>query len=160
VATWQATLDFVRQGDAAGSTALPRAWRAFVGYPPLVVDGVFGPRTAAVTRAYGLPATGFVGLASWKAWIESQLTCCGAGYQTLAEGMALSASVTWWQISLDRWLLHHAPRVALLIPDGIYGPLAMRATMVYQRAVGLDADGIAGTKTWSKLSQAGLVHIA
>jgi peptidoglycan hydrolase-like protein with peptidoglycan-binding domain len=102
----------------------------------LVGDGVFGPLTTRASRAYQqayhLRPTGVVGLASWKTWIGSQLTCCGAGYQTLAEGLPLSPYVTWWQISLDRWLARHYPNLPQLIPDGIYGPLTTQATILYQ----------------------------
>jgi peptidoglycan hydrolase-like protein with peptidoglycan-binding domain len=95
----------------------------------------------------------------WKTWIESELTCCGAGYATLGEGMPISPYVTWWQISLDRWLATHDPSLPELIPDGVYGPLTMQATIVYQEAVELAPDGIAGRKTWTKLSNTGLAHL-
>jgi peptidoglycan hydrolase-like protein with peptidoglycan-binding domain len=163
VATWQATLNFlIRQAQANGSTGFPKAWRVFGAQRPLVVDGVFGVLTTQATRAYQrayhLRSTGVVGLVSWKTWIEFHLTCCGAGYATLGEGLPLSPYVTWWQISLDRWLSRHDPSLAQLIPDGIYGPLTTQATMVYQRRVGLDVDGIAGPKTWAKLVNAGYAH--
>ena len=164
VATWQATLDYlIRQAQGQGSVGLPKPWRVFVGGRLLSVDGVFGPLTTNATRAYQrayhLPPTGVVGLASWKTWIGGQITCCGAGYASLGEGMPLSPYVTWWQISLDRWLATHDPSLPALIPDGVYGPLTTQATIVYQEAVGLVPDGIAGPKTWTKLSHTGLAQL-
>ena len=36
-------------------------------------------------------------------------------------------------------------------PDGSFGPKTLNAVKTYQKKVGLDADGIVGVLTWSKL---------
>jgi peptidoglycan hydrolase-like protein with peptidoglycan-binding domain len=91
VATWQATLDLLIRDDAKRPAGLPKAERVFVGQRVLAVDGVFGPLTTRATRAYQrayhLRPTGVVGVTSWKAWIGSRLTCCDAGFPTLARGV-------------------------------------------------------------------------
>jgi peptidoglycan hydrolase-like protein with peptidoglycan-binding domain len=149
VATWQATLDFVFEQQRRLSLPVVRAFLHRHG--PLEQDRVFGPLTEDLTRVYqhvvGLPPTGTVGTPEWKWWIESQITCCGAGYPTLQEG-EWSAYVTWWQISLNRWLCRNDPSAPRLIPDGIFGPLTKQATMTFQQAAQIGVDGIAGPESW------------
>jgi hypothetical protein len=149
VATWQATLDFVfvRQGRLDAPVV-----RAFLhSHGPLEQDGVFGPLTETLTQQFehlvGLPPTGTVGTPEWKWWIESQITCCGAGYPTLREG-DWSPYVGWWQISLNRWLSRSDPSAPKLIPDGVFGPLTEQVTMTFQEAAGIGVDGIAGAESW------------
>lgn len=150
VATWQATLDFVfDRRDGLNAPVV----RAFLHrYGPLQQDGVFGPLTKYLTQVFqhlvGLPPTGTVGTREWKWWLESQITCCGAGYPTLYEG-EWSPYVTWWQISLNRWLAGNDPSAPKLIPDGVFGPLTRRATMAFQRSAGIGVDGIAGPESWN-----------
>jgi peptidoglycan hydrolase-like protein with peptidoglycan-binding domain len=119
------------------------------------VDGVFGPLTQRATRLYqrqySLPMTGTVTFQSWTASLADGLgNCCDGIGPTIGEGNT-SAFVTWFQISIDRWIGRSQPGIRELIPDGIFGPLTTAATIAYQRSVGLDPDGIAGTQTWSKL---------
>lgn len=149
VAIWQATLDAV---FGQRPRLDPPAVRRFLHERgPLREDGVFGPLTETLTRLYqhtaGLPASGRVGSPEWVWWIESRITCCGAGHPMLGEGDS-SAYVTWWQISMNRWLSRHAPTVPKLVPDGVFGPLTRRATMRFQSGNGLGVDGIAGPLTW------------
>ena len=49
--------------------------------------------------------------------------------------------------ALQRLLLH---RGADLAPDGDFGPGTAAALTAFQKANGLDADGVAGTATWTK----------
>ena len=50
--------------------------------------------------------------------------------------------------ALQRLLLH---RGADLAPDGDFGPGTTAALTAFQKANGLDADGVAGTATWTKV---------
>jgi len=50
--------------------------------------------------------------------------------------------------ALQRLLLH---RGADLAPDGDFGPDTTAALTAFQKANGLDADGVAGTATWTKV---------
>jgi peptidoglycan hydrolase-like protein with peptidoglycan-binding domain len=149
VATWQATLDFVFERQHRLNQPEVRAFLHRHG--PLQQDGVFGPLTKHLTQLFqhvvGLPPTGAVGTPEWKWWIESQITCCGAGYPTLQEG-EWSPYVGWWQISLNRWLSRNDPSSPKLIPDGVFGPLTNQATVTFQQAMGIGVDGIAGPESW------------
>jgi peptidoglycan hydrolase-like protein with peptidoglycan-binding domain len=145
VATWQATLDFVFEQQHRLNQPQVRA------FLHRQQDGVFGPLTEDLTQFFqhvvGLPPTGTVGTPEWKWWIESQITCCGAGYPTLHEG-EWSPYVTWWQISLNRWLSRNDPSAPKLIPDGVFGPLTKQATMTFQQSSRIGVDGIAGPESW------------
>ena len=50
--------------------------------------------------------------------------------------------------ALQRLLLHRGSELEV---DGSFGPDTEKALEAFQSANGLDADGVAGTKTWSKL---------
>ncbi len=158
MATWQATLNFLLDQKPNDLAGLPPVGRRFYRHRPLTVDGVFGPLTASLTRAYQqafhLRATGRVGFDTWRVWAGSEITCCGTGYPTLIPG-DWSQYVTWWQASLDDWLKHDEPNMPQLIPDGVYGPLTTAATALYQSSVGLAPDGIAGPRTWTRLMVSG-----
>ena len=50
--------------------------------------------------------------------------------------------------ALQRLLLHRGSDLKV---DGAFGPDTEKTLKAFQSANGLDADGVAGTKTWSKL---------
>ena len=160
VATWQATVN--ERWRASGSTNPPQVVRFIRIHGYLSQDGVFGPLTERATVLYQrqlhLPASGTVGFSSWVSATFGRLTCCGAGYASIRVGDR-SPYVTWWQIGLDRWLARHEPDTPELVPDGVFGPLTLAATVAFQRSADLPADGPAGQLTWARLIRTGLLHL-
>ena len=149
----------LRMGDRGGEVATwQRTLDASVPGVHVEQDGVFGPLTDAATRRFEqrfqVPVTGVVGWSARTAWVGASVTCCGAVLPTLAKG-DFSPYVAWVQISLDRWL----PEGDALIPDGLYGPRTVAAVTRFQAASGLVADGIDGSKTWSRIFRDNISHI-
>ncbi|MGW4683490.1 penicillin-insensitive murein endopeptidase [Streptomyces sp. NPDC004244] len=103
----------------------------------LGADGDFGPGTEAAVRAFqtakGLGADGIVGPNTWKS-----LTV------TVREGDRGEA------VKALQHLLN-AKRGAGLAVDGAFGAGTAAAVRTFQGHAGLDADGIAGSATWTNL---------
>ncbi|MFF3257434.1 GH25 family lysozyme [Actinacidiphila glaucinigra] len=99
-------------------------------------DGVFGPATAAAVRslqnAKGLQADGIIGPRTW-----------GALVLTVKEGSRGSAVK-----ALQHQLKASGARIDT---DGVFGRATAAAVRNFQNAKGLQADGIAGPRTWSAL---------
>ena len=104
----------------------------------VVADGIFGPKTEEIVRAYqglvGLTVDGIVGPLTW-----SSLTGTGA-VRRGDTGEAVKAA----QNELDR---HHYP----LMIDGIFGDKTDAAARQFQETAGLTVDGIVGPNTWREL---------
>ncbi|MFH9575633.1 GH25 family lysozyme [Streptomyces sp. NPDC017454] len=102
----------------------------------LDADGIYGPDTAAAVKSFqtarGLKADGVVGPRTWGALIV-----------TLKEGTKGSA-VTALQHQLGA-------SGARLRTDGVFGPGTAAAVRSFQKAKGLQPDGVAGPRTWSAL---------
>ncbi|MFM9368572.1 peptidoglycan-binding protein [Streptomyces sp. Da 82-17] len=106
----------------------------------LDVDGRFGPATAGAVEAYqkakGLSVDGVVGPDTW-----GKLT------PTLREG-AKGAAVKAAQTLLSA-------RGQSVAVDGEFGPATAGAVRAYQKAKGLDANGVVGPESWPALLAAG-----
>ena len=102
----------------------------------LTADGVYGPATAAAVktfqRAHGLDADGLVGPATWGALIT-----------TVKQGET-GPAVTAPQHQLN-------DSGANLKTDGTFGPATAAAVKAFQKAKGLQPNGIADPKTWAAL---------
>jgi peptidoglycan hydrolase-like protein with peptidoglycan-binding domain len=107
------------------------AWRN------LVVDGIFGPMTEEIVRAFqdfsGLTIDGIVGQQTW-----SRLTQVTARRNDTGEYVKAA------QNELNR----HGKSLDV---DGIFGPLTDAAAREYQKSVGLAVDGIVGPNTWREM---------
>jgi peptidoglycan hydrolase-like protein with peptidoglycan-binding domain len=107
------------------------AWRN------LVVDGIFGPVTEEIVRAFqdfnGLTIDGIVGAQTW-----TRLTDVTARRGDTGEYVKAA------QNELDR----HGKS---LVVDGVFGDLTDEATREFQKSVGLSVDGIVGPNTWREL---------
>jgi peptidoglycan hydrolase-like protein with peptidoglycan-binding domain len=138
-------------GGSGGSPLVRLLQRrlAAVGDPPGPIDGLYGPLTenavAHFQAAHGLLVDGIAGpvtLAALTAPVP--VLYPGAGYPQ-AHG---SVTVRILQRALAR--LGFAPGPI----DGRYGPLTTQAVTRFQRAHGLQVDGIAGARTWQALDTA------
>jgi len=145
VAIWQATLNI-----------MVRDWIRPPHSRPLAVDGDFGPLTERATRRVQrwlhVQATGVVGPATWLNYEGGAVTpsCMyvgGVRPPPLREGDWFPC-VGAWQFALDKWLKHNDPGHPPLIPDGVFGPLTLAATLRFQTAKGLAVDGLVGPRTW------------
>lgn len=123
------------------------------GVPTGPVDGDFGPMTQAAVRRFqssrGLPADGVVGARTWAALrsAESRPTPSGDVRQSLRAG-DFGAEVE----ALQRALARHGFSPGDL--DGSFGPTTRAAVVRFQRAKGLEADGVVGANTWRALGGA------
>ncbi|OLT43375.1 hypothetical protein BJF86_00815 [Serinicoccus sp. CNJ-927] len=106
----------------------------------LVVDGLFGPLTAAAVAAVqsdqGLPSTGDVDTATWVALV-------------VPTGPGSSGEAVRGVQGFDPGGRVGVPALAV---DGVYGPDTAAAVAEFQRRWGLSIDGLAGRETWSFLS--------
>jgi peptidoglycan hydrolase-like protein with peptidoglycan-binding domain len=109
------------------------------------VDGVFGPSTKcavmAFQRARGLEVDGIVSPRTWAALDTRR----GTGLRPILKRGACEPSV----VVLQKVLATHGFDPGS--KDGIFGPKTERTVMAFQRAKGLEADGVVGPKTWNAL---------
>jgi len=102
------------------------------------VDGVYGPQTATAVRRFqaaqpGLAQDGVVGPQTWPRLIIT--------VRQGATGPAVRAAQ-------DE--LAHKDGAGIAV-DGVFGPATDAAVRAFQRAHGLDQDGIVGPRTWQAL---------
>ncbi len=115
------------------------------GFEPGKLDGVFGPKTKvavmAFQRARGLEVDGIVGLRTWEA-LDSRR---GSGLRPILKRGVCEPAV----VVLQKVLATHGFDPGA--KDGLFGPKTERAVLAFQRAKGLEADGVVGPKTWNAL---------
>lgn len=165
----------LRLGDKLNEVALiqTRLNRISTNYPAIPkvypVDGIFGQGTQrAVTefqRIFGLEPDGIVGKATWYRILFifdavkrlNELDSEGLTYSEIAlplpEYLAQGDSGPYVQqiqyyLSYIGRFLDTVPPVAI---DGVFGPATTAAVESFQRAYGLDLDGIVGRETYNKM---------
>jgi peptidoglycan hydrolase-like protein with peptidoglycan-binding domain len=110
------------------------------------VDGVFDARTKAAVmafqRARGLEVDGVAGPRTWAALDTRR----GTGLRPVLKRGDCEPAV----LVLQKILATHGFEPGA--SDGCFSPETERAVMAFQRAKGLEADGIVGPKTWNALA--------
>ncbi|MBI5156843.1 MAG: peptidoglycan-binding protein [Acidimicrobiia bacterium] len=117
------------------------------GYSPGVVDGIFGRKTEAATKAFqsakGLAVSGVVDQATWDSLGGPPLVADPAdviiAYRT--RGAAV--------FDLQRRLAQAGYSPGPI--DGAFGPKTRAAVTAFQQAKGLDASGVVNGATWQAL---------
>jgi murein L,D-transpeptidase YcbB/YkuD len=113
----------------------------------VAVDGVFGPNTEAVVKAFqashGLAADGVVGLMTWVAVVVQ--------VKKGSQGDAVKGVQEEFQFRNLSGDPSKGPQV-----DGIFGPITDAAVRGFQQALSVDipsvkVDGIVGPVTWQAL---------
>ena len=142
-------------------------------YPaiPAITDpaGTFGESTQAAVRQFqsifDLSADGIVGKATWYklssiyasvtrlAELDSEGTTLGIG--TVPPNTVLRQGSRGQDVVTLQYLLNVVSRYYSGVPaptqDGIFGSGTRQSVIAFQRAVGLDPDGIVGQNTWQSL---------
>ncbi len=142
-------------------------------YPaiPAITDpaGSFGESTRAAVTAFqnifGLSPDGVVGKATWYrlsslytavtrlAELDSEGTTLGIG--TVPPSVTLRQGSQGQDVITLQYLLNvisqYEPSVPAPAQDGIFGSGTRESVIAFQRAMGLDADGIVGPLTWQAL---------
>lgn len=142
-------------------------------YPaiPAITDeaGVFGSSTQAAVKkfqsVFNLGVDGIVGKSTWYkisrlyaavtrlAELNSEGTTLGIG--TVPPASVLRQGSRGADVITLQYLLNVAaefyPYIPTVSQDGIFGSGTSQAVMAFQRAMGLNADGIVGVNTWREL---------
>lgn len=107
--------------------------------------GDFGVKTKAAVmafqRARGLEVDGIVGPRTW-ATLDTRRA---SGLRPILKRGVCEAAV----VVLQKVLATHGFDPGS--KDGLFGPKTERAVLAFQRAKGLEADGVVGPKTWNAL---------
>lgn len=112
------------------------AWNSLRIYPSITEDGLDGPQTRTATKALQW----LIGITQDSVW----------GTQTQAAYQAIVSRPTLRQGDTGKAVRYVQIRVGTSI-DGKFGPDTRAAVIAWQRAHGLEADGIVGADTWAAL---------
>ncbi|WP_380163999.1 peptidoglycan-binding protein [Jannaschia sp. R86511] len=158
-----------------GSTGTAvREWQTIVTYvlgeDSIVVDGRFGPATAAATRQvqqmFDLDTDGVVGPLTWSATrvVHAPVNpgdvtgghapvdpgaVSGVGPATAVSAVGhLEVGDRGERVRLWQHMLDGDPRsTSATVADGVFGPKTLAATRAFQQRYGLVVDGIVGPRT-------------
>lgn len=154
----------LRRGSSGNAVSNLQYYLNAIGFtsttiPQLTVDGVFGAATQRAVlefqRLYSLTADGLVGPITWAAIcgafcsLPVKPPCPGYGGTPLRVG-STGNSVRNLQSILNVVSLQY-PQITRVKVDGIFGTATQTAVRTFQRAVGITADGVAGSVTWANL---------
>ena len=125
------------------------------GVPTGAVDGDFGPMTQAAVRRFqqakGLSVDGVVGPQTWAA-LRSARPATPSAPATSSQPVLRQGDMGADVETLQKQLLRHGFTPGDV--DGQFGGQTRRALVEFQRAKGLNADGVAGPSTWQALNGA------
>ncbi len=131
------------------------------GIDPLALDGIYGPRTEALTsqfqEARGIQVDGVVGPVTRN---EQHRFVLGTYFEAPPDGGArilgrgdIGPAVAEWQDRLNDWLQVARTEQGRLAVDGIFGPLTEAATMDFQDERGITVDGLVGPETRAEMEE-------
>jgi peptidoglycan hydrolase-like protein with peptidoglycan-binding domain len=136
----------LKQGDSGPEVEYLQRKLQEAGFESGPVDGFFSAKTKAALMAFqrskGLEVNGVAGPKTWSA-LDVQR---GSGQRPVLKRGVSDMAV---QV-IQKMLAAHGFDPGA--KDGIFGAKTERAVMAFQRAKGLEADGIVGPKTWTALS--------
>lgn len=139
------SLACLKPGDSGPEVENLQRQLVSAGFEPDNPDGVFGSKTKAAVmafqRARGLEVNGLVGPRMWEV-LDSRR---GSGLRPILKRGGFEPAV----VVLQKVLTTHGFDPGS--KDGLFGPRTERAVMAFQRAKGLEADGVVGPKTWNAL---------
>ena len=120
------------------------------GYSPGVIDGIFGSKTEAATKAFqtskGLAANGVVDQATWDAFSTPPVVVDPSPDDVVLAYGSRGATVVDLQTRLAQ--AGHNPGPI----DGKFGPKTRGAVLSFQQAKGLTANGLVTRATWEALT--------
>lgn len=135
----------LRQGAQGPQVEELQRHLAAAGFDPGPISGLFDLKTKAAVmafqRARGLEVDGAVGSRTWAALDVRR----GSGLRPILKRGLSDPAVEVLQKMLAAHGFDPGAR------DGCFGPKTERAVMAFQRAKGLEADGIVGPNTWNAL---------
>lgn len=162
----------LQEGDTgAGVRSLQYYLNYLSGYyntvPPVEIDGVFGPATAAAVTdlqtTFGLVPDGIVGPATWEALYRAYLGIVG----TVPEDYTLSGSIPFPGVILRRGadsvsvriLQEYLARIAAtyssipsVTPTGYFGTQTEASVRAFQTTFGLPATGVVDALVWTAIA--------
>lgn len=139
----------LKQGSSGAAVKTMQTKLISWGYLSGTADGVFGAKTKsaviAFQKANGLPADGVVGTKTAQAMgislSSGTTTTTGSSSSTALKQGSSGTAVKTMQIKLISW--GYLSGTA----DGVFGAKTKSAVIAFQKANGLPADGVVGTKT-------------
>ncbi len=135
--------------------------------PPVTVDGVFGPSTAAavreVQRTFELPVTGSVDLATWDVLYRTYQGFLATVPFKYIEGNVLpypgvplrlgaeSSSVRVLQDYIN-FISEFYPEINAVTPTGYFGSQTQRSVVALQNLFGIEPTGTVAAATWDAIT--------
>ncbi len=122
----------------------------------LAEDGIFGAKTEAATRdfqrARDIHVDGVVGRQT-RGELREFLENRGVRARPVLSRGGRGPYVAVWQDRLNAWLQRERPEMGRLAADGIFGRRTEAATRDFQRARGIQVDGVVGPETRAELDE-------
>lgn len=127
----------------------------------LATDGAFGPLTLSALQhfqsTHGLTVTSILNAPTWSALLHDQPPVVAATVAKSTPTAATPSNPVLQEGATGSAVVHLQQRLnafgARLATDGDFGPLTLSAVISFQRAHGLDANGVVGASTWSALNE-------
>lgn len=131
------------------------------------VDGVFGPQTLAAVKRFQaehhLPVDGIVGPKMWEALgykAAKEISEAHAWVLATARKQRPATTTTSTVARSVRRPVRLLQSLLHVAVDGEFGPETLAAVERFQRAHGLEANGIVGPQTWAALGYEGMQEIS